>query len=341
MGYTVLGKVSDNTEQKSQQGYKVLGSMADQASAGVASVSETVSGVAQSVGDTISDLGTKAVDKASAGVASVSETVSGVAQSVGDTISDLGTKAVDLATTVTQGNPLQDALSRRPQSLQEAGDNLLIPTQSLQKAGAIISELMTKVTPSPETAVRAGRYLAPIASELLPINAAKFTEFLSNDGQISLTTEDLGSDADFLREAAIKTIQDGGNKFTYETWGFEDKSILMSDLRTTAAKSFTDPNYRMATLIGRTGDGNVRVEDGRIVVEDVYDFNSGPRGRKLQQALVLKETGDMEGYEKLAEEAMGDLPYFGQVRVWGYALGVPQGEGTRFKLDLGPAPEGM
>ena len=73
----------------------------------------------------------------------------------------------------------------------------------------------------------------------------------------------------------------------------------------------------------------------------MYDFNSGPRGRKLQQALVLKETGDTAGYERLAEEALGDLPYFGQMRVWAAALGVPQGEGTRFKLDLGPAPEGM
>ena len=49
----------------------------------------------------------------------------------------------------------------------------------------------------------------------------------------------------------------------------------------------------------------------------------------------------MDGYEKLAEEAMRGLPYFGQMRVWGAALGVPQGEGTRFKLDLGPAPDGM
>ena len=306
MGYKVLGKVSDNIEQKSQQGYKVLGSIADQASAGVASVSETVS--------------------------------SG-AQSVGDTVSDLGAKAVDFATTVTQGGPMQEALTKRPgfrpQSLQEAGENL---SELMTKAGGVVAEA---ATPSPETTVRALNFAAPVASEVLPINAAKFAEFLSNDGKISLTTEDLGSDADFLREAAIKTIQEGGDKFTYETWGFEDKSILMSDLKTTAAKSFTDPNYRMATLIGRTGNGNVRVEDGRIVVEDVYDFNSGPRGRKMQQALVLKETGDMDGYERLAGEALDDLPYFGQMRVWAAALGVPQGEGTRFKLDLGPAPEGM
>jgi hypothetical protein len=288
MGYKILGKAEDLPQQEPQQGFKILGSLA---------------------------------------------------QKFGDTVSDLGTKAVELATTATQDGPMQEALAKRPgfrpQSLQEAKENL---SEILTGAGDVVAEV---VTPSPETVVRAGKYLAPVANKILPINAAKFSEFLANDGKVSITTEDLGSDADFLREAAIKTIQEGGNKFTYETWGFEDKSILMSDLKTTAAKSLSDPNYRMATLIGRTGDGNVRVEDGRIVVEDVYDFNSGPRGRKMQQALVLKETGDIAGYEKLAEEALGDLPYFGQVRVWGAALGAPQGSGTRFKLDLGPAPEGM
>jgi hypothetical protein len=288
MGYKILGKAEDLPQQEPQQGFKILGS---------------------------------------------------VAQKFGDTVSDLGTKAVELATTATRDGPMQEALAKRPgfrpQSLQEAKENL---SEILTGAGNVVAEA---VTPSPETVVRAGKYLAPVANNILPINAAKFTEFLANDGKVSITTEDLGSDADFLREAAIKTIQEGGNKFTYETWGFEDKSILMSDLKTTAAKSLSDPNYRMATLIGRTGDGNVRVEDGRIVVEDVYDFNSGPRGRKMRQALVLKETGDIAGYEKLAEEALGGLPYFGQVRVWGAALGVPQGSGTRFKLDLGPAPEGM
>ena len=288
MGYKILGKAEDLPQQEPQQGFKILGSLA---------------------------------------------------QKFGDTVSDLGTKAVELATTATQDGPMQEALAKRPgfrpQSLQEAKENL---SEILTGAGDVVAEV---VTPSPETVVRAGKYLAPVANKILPINAAKFSEFLANGGKVSITTEDLGSDADFLREAAIKTIQEGGNKFTYETWGFEDKSILMSDLKTTAAKSLSDPNYRMATLIGRTGDGNVRVEDGRIVVEDVYDFNSGPRGRKMQQALVLKETGDIAGYEKLAEEALGDLPYFGQVRVWGAALGAPQGSGTRFKLDLGPAPEGM
>ena len=264
------------------------------------------------------------------------EAVVSGASSAGESISAGLNEAKDFVENAGQMEGLSNRPGFRPQSLQEAGSNL---EELMTKAGGVVAEA---VTPSPETLVRAGkRFAAPVANANLPINFTKFTEFLANDGKISLTTEDLGSDADFLREAAIKTIQEGGDKFTYETWGFDDKSILMSDLATTAAKSFTDPKYRMATLIGRTGDGNVRVEDGRIVVEDVYDFNTGPRGRKLQQALALKETGDMAGYEKLAEEALGDLPYFGQMRVWGFALGVPQGEGTRFKLDLGPAPEGM
>lgn len=263
------------------------------------------------------------------------EAVVSGASSAGESISAGLNEAKDFVENAGQMEGLSNRPGFRPQSLQEAGSNV---SELITKAGGVVAEV---VTPSPETTVRALKYAAPVASELLPINAAKFAEFLSNDGKISMTTEELGSDADFLREAAIKTIQGGGNKFTYKTWGFENKSILMSDLPTTAAKSLTDPNYRMATLIGQTGDGNVRVEDGRIVVEDVYDFNSGPRGRKLQQALVLKETGDMDGYEKLAEEAMRDLPYFGQMRVWGAALGVPQGEGTRFKLDLGPAPDDM
>lgn len=191
----------------------------------------------------------------------------------------------------------------------------------------------------PRTAVKALQFAAPVASTILPINASKFAEFMSNDGKIELTSEDLGGDYDFLREKAIETIQSGNSSFSYNTWGFEDKSILMSNLGETAIMSFADPNYRMATLIGQTGEGNVRIEDGRVIVEDVYDFNTGPRGTKLQKALVMKETGDIEGYEKLAEEALGDQPYFGRVRIWAAALGVPQGEGTRFKLDLGPAPK--
>ena len=78
--------------------------------------------------------------------------------------------------------------------------------------------------------------------------------------------------------------------------------------------------------------------NGRVLVEDVYDFNTGPLGKKMQKAFELREAGDEEGYEKLSSEALKGQTHLGQLRVWAAALGVPQGEGTRFTLDLGEAP---
>lgn len=249
---------------------------------------------------------------------SVVDTASQALESGAEFVSDA---ADDIYEALPEMDDVVDTVSSLGSSVKEAVDTT---------ADAIVG---------PQTAVKTLQFAAPVANAILPINAAKFAEFMSNDGKIDLTSEDLGDDYDFLREKAIETIQSGKSSFSYKTWGFEDKSILMSDLVKTAKESFRDPNYRMATLIGRTGEGNVRIEDGRVIVEDVYDFNTGPRGTKLQKALVMKETGDIEGYEKLAEEALGDQSYFGRVRIWAAALGVPQGEGTRFKLDLGPAPE--
>jgi hypothetical protein len=57
----------------------------------------------------------------------------------------------------------------------------------------------------------------------------------------------------------------------------------------------------------------------------------------MQKALKAKEAGDNSTYERLSSEALKDMTHLGQLRVWAAALGVPQGEGTRFKLDLGPA----
>ena len=180
---------------------------------------------------------------------------------------------------------------------------------------------------------------APLAEKVLPINAAKFAEFLGNDGQITLTSEDLTrKDYNYLRKKAIEVIERGDDKFDYPDWGFEEKSVLVQDLTKTAWGSLKDPAFRMATLIGQTAPGNVRIENGRVVVEDVYDFNTGPLGRKLQKAFELKDKGDEEGYEKLSSEALKNRGHLEQLRIWAAALGVPQGEGTRFILDLGEAP---
>ena len=180
---------------------------------------------------------------------------------------------------------------------------------------------------------------APLAEKVLPINAATFAEFLGNDGQITLTSEDLTTkDYNYLRKKAIEVIEKGDSKFDYPDWGFEEKSVLVQDLTKTAWGSLKDPAFRMATLIGQTAPGNVRIENGRVLVEDVYDFNTGPLGRKLQKAFELKDKGDEEGYEKLSSEALKNRGHLEQLRIWAAALGVPQGEGTRFLLDLGEAP---
>tara|TARA_R110001592_G_scaffold91385_2_gene267552 strand:- start:54 stop:1508 length:1455 start_codon:yes stop_codon:yes gene_type:complete len=179
---------------------------------------------------------------------------------------------------------------------------------------------------------------APLAEKVLPINAAKFAEFLGNDGQITLTSADLSKkDYNHLRKKAMEVIERGDDKFTYNDWGFEEKSVLVQDLTKVAWGSLRDPDFRMATLIGQTADGNVRVENGRVLVEDVYDFNTGPLGRKLQKAFELKDKGDIKGYQELSSEALKNRGHLEQLRIWAAALGVPQGEGTRFIIDLGEA----
>ena len=180
---------------------------------------------------------------------------------------------------------------------------------------------------------------APLASKILPINAAKFAEFLGNEGKIDLTSDDLGKqNYNYLRKKALDVIKRGDDKFSYSDWGFEEKSVLVKDMTKTAWGSIKDPAFRMATLIGQTAPGNVRIENGRVLVEDVYDFNTGPLGKKMQKAFELREAGDEEGYKKLSSEALKGQTHLGQLRVWAAALGVPQGEGTRFTLDLGEAP---
>jgi hypothetical protein len=81
-------------------------------------------------------------------------------------------------------------------------------------------------------------------------------------------------------------------------------------------------------------------DQGELIVKDVYDFNSGPLGRKLQQALVYKEMGDMAKYEQLSQEVLLDeegnpRPYFQRLRIWAAALGAPEGQGTEWEINLG------
>ena len=115
----------------------------------------------------------------------------------------------------------------------------------------------------------------------------------------------------------------------------------MQSLPTMATKSAVSPEFRMATLIGQTAEGNVFLnEQGELIIRDVYDFNTGTLGTKLQQALAYKEAGDMDKYKELSTEALKDedgalRPYFQRLRIWAAALGVPQDQGTTWEINLG------
>ena len=196
--------------------------------------------------------------------------------------------------------------------------------------------------PTPEQLIKVGGPIGNFLGPVLPINADKFFEFMENDGKIKLTTNDFSSsDIKVLRSAAKKVLDEGRSSFTYEDWGYKNKTVLMESLPTMVTKSTVSPEFRMATLIGQTADGNVFLnEQGELIVRDVYDFNTGNLGTKLQQALVYKDTGNMDKYRELSTQALKDedgnlRPYFQRLRIWAAALGVPQDQGTAWEINLG------
>ena len=200
----------------------------------------------------------------------------------------------------------------------------------------------SSLIPSPEVLTTVAVPVLDFFSPVLPVNAAKFAEFMNNNGKINLTVDDFApADVSVIKSAAKKVLDEGRSKFTYEDWGFEEKSVLMKDITTMATGTVTSPEFRMATLIGQTADGNVFLnEQGELIVRDVYDFNTGPLGTKLQQALVHKEAGNMDKYRELSTEVLTDengdpRPYLQRLRIWAAALGVPEGQGTTWEINLG------
>lgn len=248
-----------------------------------------------------------------------------------------GTNAVsdvvsDVAPMVTQGvEAVSDVASKV--------DPLGAITSGVQAAGEAV---YNRLPSGPEAIVKTVLPVIDFASPILPVNAEKFFDFMSNDGQISLTADDFSSsDTEAVKNAARKVLSEGRNRFTYDDWGFSEKSVLMKDLKTMASGTLASPEFRMATLIGQTAKGNVFLNDkGELIVKDVYDFNTGPLGTKLQKALVYKEMGDMDKYKKLSEEALSDeegnpRPFFQRLRIWAAALGAPEGSGTSWEVNFG------
>lgn len=273
------------------------------------------------------------VDNAAEQLAQGAEVVSEIPQAVGEAAETVGQNIPD---------PL-GALQEGAQAIGQAAFELLPEREDIVEDIKMTSEAITGgVTPSPETIVSTIMPVMDFAAPLLPINAEKFFEFMSNEGQIELTADDFSSsDVKAIKDAARKVLAEGRDRFLYPDWGIEEKSVLMKDLKTMASGTIGDPNFRMATLIGQTAKGNVRLNDqGELIVKDVYDFNSGPLGKKLQQALVYKEMGDMDKYEQLSQEVLLDeegnpRPYFQRLRIWAAALGAPEGQGTEWEINLG------
>ena len=219
-------------------------------------------------------------------------------------------------------------------SNKESKEQKLNPDLPVLEGGGLI--------PSPETLSTVAVPVLDFFSPVLPVNASKFAEFMNNNGQISLTVNDFApADINVIKSAAKKVLDEGRSSFTYEDWGFEEKSVLMKDITTMATGTVTSPEFRMATLIGQTAKGNVFLnEQGELIVRDVYDFNTGPLGTKLQQASAHKEAGNMDKYRELSTEVLTDengdpRPYLQRLRIWAAALGVPEGQGTTWEINLG------
>ena len=146
------------------------------------------------------------------------------------------------------------------------------------------------------------------------------------------------SDREVLYNTALKVMADGRNSIGYQDWGYKSGSEL---LKTTASfsaitESLSNPTFRMASFIGKA---DLSIRKGRIILTDKgYDFNSGPKGRKLQEALMAREAGDNEGYLSLKEEALKGAGFFESLRIWASAINVNYKKVEKYEIDLGPAP---
>lgn len=305
----------------------VMSSAVTAFNAGSGAVKAAIDSASRSVQDSNSLYGiTETASKA------LSEAIKIAKDRMAQGVSAVSDVASDVAPMVSQG---VEAVSEAATNVDPLG----AITEGVQAAGEAV---YSKLPSGPEALVKTVLPVVDFASPVLPINAEKFFDFMSNDGQISLTVDDFSSsDVDAVKNAARKVLSEGRNRFTYDDWGFAEKSVLMKDLKTMATGTMTSPEFRMATLIGQTAKGNVFLNDkGELIVKDVYDFNTGPLGTKLQKALVYKEMGDMDNYTKLSQQALSDeegnpRPFFQRLRIWAAALGAPQGSGTSWEVNFG------
>jgi hypothetical protein len=296
----------------------------------------------ETVVDAAVESGTKAVSQGPSFFDTVINNASKAMASGAEVVADAAEAAYEL---VPESTDIKESVSSMVSRIPEPSIpsfNVDQKTQEKKTDNNLPVLSPSSLIPSPEVLSTVAIPVLDFFSPVLPVNASKFAEFMNNNGKIDLTVDDFApADVSVIKSAAKKVLDEGRSKFTYEDWGFEEKSVLMKDITTMATGTVTSPEFRMATLIGQTADGNVFLnEQGELIVRDVYDFNTGPLGTKLQQALVHKEAGNMDKYRELSTEVLTDengdpRPYLQRLRIWAAALGVPEGQGTSWEINLG------
>lgn len=309
---------------------------ASQVSEDVKTTADAISAPMQQAAGSLKEFGQKAAEVGQEVVSRVSEQVKGeveALQEVGSSVADFAEET--FGKTKSLFNSASKWVEEKAEELTPVVSEYLEKVRE-QDLSRIEGDVRNPI-PDAEQLTKLMLVASPFG-KALPANVSVLSEYLSNEGQVDNLQDHLSSsDTQYLRQKALEVLGRGDDRFMYSDWGYENKSVIMQNILEETTKN--PLGFKMATLIGRTGHGNVRVEGGRVKVEDVYDFNSGPRGEKLMKALELQAEGKQEEAKSLAEESLEDLTYLGQLRVWAFALGVKQGEGTRFTLDLGPYDE--
>ena len=197
------------------------------------------------------------------------------------------------------------------------------------------SESLAQLDPSTaESLVRLGSPIAGLALRQLPwANVQAFGQYLSK-GKVNIEDVPFNSnDKVLIKEKVAEALAAGKNKLDYPDWGVTGKGVLVGGLLGTAQNTVNDPNFRMATFLGQVA---IRKDpNGDIILVDKYDFNPGPKGDKLKEALLARETGDATTYEKLKEEALGGLSWLEATRVWAATLKINDTPAEEFTINLG------
>ena len=155
-----------------------------------------------------------------------------------------------------------------------------------QDSIALNSESLAQLDPSTlESVVNLGSPIAGLALRQLPwANVQAFGQYISK-GKVNIEDVPFNSnDKVLIKEKVAEALAAGRNKLSYSDWGVTGKGVLVGGLLGSAQKSVTDANFRMATFFGEVGIR--KASNGDIILVDKYDFNPGPKGDKLKEALL-------------------------------------------------------